>query len=171
MLNRHEIESFIKEKKLITNYINLETQLTPNGFDLTVESLFEFDSAGALDFSNKERVTPEGKAILPQKNNPDDKFGWWTLVKGVYKIKTNEVVTLSKDLIAISFPRSSLLRMGAFTHTGVWDTGFSGKSEFILVVENPQGVRIKQNARVVQLIFTHINETEHGYSGMYQNSE
>ena len=58
--------------------------------------------------------------------------------------------------------------MGAFTQTGVWDAGFKGKSEFILVNENSQGLRLKQNARIIQLIFIKINQTNLGYQGIYQ---
>lgn len=168
MLNREEIERLIKEKGLIDNHINLDTQLTPNGFDLTVCSVFEFDTQGALDFSNKERKVPAGKQIDPQKQNPQDKHGWWELKKGAYKIRTNEVVNLPNDLIALAFSRTSLLRIGAFTQHGVWDAGFKGKGEFILIVENPKGIRLKQNARIAQLIFQRINETGHGYKGVYR---
>ncbi|MBI2447663.1 MAG: deoxyuridine 5'-triphosphate nucleotidohydrolase [Candidatus Omnitrophica bacterium] len=169
MLNREELEKLIKEQGLVTDYINLDIQLTPNGFDLTVGNVYGFDTAGALDFSNKERIVPEGKEILPQKEKPGDKFGWWNLKKGAYKIRTNEIVNIPNDLIAISFPRTSLLRMGAFTQNGVWDAGFKGKSEFILVVENPNGLRLKQNARITQLIFERINKTDKGYNGIYKS--
>lgn len=168
MLNRQEIEKLIKEQGLITGYIDLDTQLTPNGFDLTVAEIFEFDTQGALDFSNKERKIPDGKQILPEKRSPNDKFGWWNLKSGTYKIRTNEVVNLSKELIALAFSRTSLLRMGGFTQHGVWDAGFKGKGEFVLVVGNPQGIRIKQNTRVAQLIFMKINETNCGYEGIYK---
>lgn len=168
MLNRPEIEKLIKEKELIADCINLESQLTPNGFDFTAGSVFEFLDSGALDFSNKERVIPQVREISPEKKNSEDKFGWWNLRKGTYKIRTNESINLPDDLVAIAFPRSSLLRMGAFTHTAVWDAGFKGKSEFILVVENPKGLRLKQNARIIQVIFVRINKTNLGYQGIYQ---
>lgn len=169
MLNREEIKQLLDSHGLIKDYIDLDTQLTPNGFDLTVKNIFEFESDGAIDFSNKERKIPEGKEMAPQKQNPQDKFGWWNLKKGVYKIRTNETVSLPQDLIGIAFSRTSLLRMGAFTANGVWDAGFKGKSEFILVVENPYGIKIKQNARIIQLVFLRINETAQGYDGIYNN--
>jgi dUTP pyrophosphatase len=169
MLNRQELKNLIENQGLITGYLDLDIQLTPNGFDLSAGKVFAFDSLGALDFSNKERRLPAGKEILPEKENPQDKFGWWQLKAGAYKIITNEVVNLPKDLIGIAFSRSSLLRMGAFTQTGVWDAGFRGKSEFILVVGNPLGIKLKQNARVVQLMFTKVNATEQGYDGIYQD--
>jgi dUTP pyrophosphatase len=169
MLNRENLRKLIREKNLVTGYIDLDTQVTPNGFDLTVDSVSSFNSAGALDFSNKERVLPDCPEISPKKQKPEDKFGWWHLEKGAYKAKTNETVNLPNDLIAIAFPRTSLLRMGAYTHHGVWDAGFNGKGEFILVVENPQGLKLKQNARIAQLVFLPINETDQGYKGIYQN--
>lgn len=169
MLNREELKKLIQEKNLVEGYIDLDTQLTPNGFDLTVGNIFEFTTAGSLDFSNKERKLPEAKEIPLQKGNPQDKFGWWQLKKGIYKIRTNEVVNLPKDLIALAFSRTSLLRMGAFTQHGVWDAGFRGKGEFVLTVGNPAGIRIKQNARIAQLVFFNVKETDAGYQGIYQN--
>lgn len=168
LLNRQEVHELIKEKGLITDYINLETQLTANGFDLSVGSVFEFIDGGALDFSNKERLIPQAREIPPEKKNPQDKFGWWHLKKGAYKIRTNEVVNLSLELTALAFVRSSLLRMGAFTEHAVWDAGFRGKGEFILVVENPAGLELKQNARISQIIFIRMNKTERGYQGVFQ---
>lgn len=169
MLNRHQIEALIKEKGLIRDYIDLDTQLTPNGFDLTAAQISGFDEGGAVDFSNKERKVPEGRALLPKRKDPGDKFGWWELARGAYKVLTNETVDIPKDLIGIAFTRTTLLRMGAFTQNGVWDAGFRGRSEFILVVENPHGIRLKQNARVVQLVFQPISETSHGYKGIYRD--
>ncbi len=168
MLNREELEKLIKEKNLISDYVDLSTQLTPNGFDLTASNIFEFDIQGVLDFSNKERIVPVCREIAPKKIKPDDKFGWWDLKKGAYKVKTNESVDIPKDLIGVAFTRTSLLRMGAFTQNGVWDAGFRGRSEFILVVENPHGIKLKQNARVVQLVFQRIAETCEGYNGIYK---
>lgn len=171
MLNRQEIEKNIKENKLIEGYIDLNTQCTPNGFDLTVAVISQFEGQGRIDFSNKERQIPESKEILPAKENPRDTFSWWNLKKGIYKVKTNEVINLPCDLIAFSFTRTSLLRMGAFTQHGVWDAGFRGRSEFALVVENPNGLRLKQNARVTQLVFQRINEVKVGYRGIHQNKK
>lgn len=168
MLNKSQITKLIQEKKLVENYIDLETQVTPNGFDLTAGNIFEFTSNASLDFSNKERILPQAKELLPQKKSSQDKFGWWNLAKGVYKVKTNETINMPNNLTACAFTRTSLLRMGAFTQNGVWDAGFCGKSEFILVIENPFGINLKQNARVAQLVFFSVDATE-GYNGIYKN--
>ena len=171
MLNKEEIEKLIKEKNIIEGYIDLNTQLTPNGFDLTAANIFSFNDKGRIDFSNKERSFPECEEINPVKLSKEEKFGWWDLKKGIYKVKTNETLNLPRDLIAFAFTRTSLLRMGAFTQHGVWGAGFCGKSEFVLVVDNFNGVSIKQNARVAQLVFERITETKTGYQGIHQNKK
>ena len=157
LLVKEEIKKLIEEKKIVEDFINLDIQLTPNGFDLTVEKIFKFTSPGAIDFSNKERVIAEVEKILPQKRR-GEKFGWWSLAQGAYKIRTNESLNLPSNLVALGFPRTSLLRNGVFIQNGVWDAGFSGRSEFILVVENPLGVKIKENARLVQIVFLKIKK-------------
>jgi dUTP pyrophosphatase len=167
MLNKQEINQLIDQAKLIENYIDRETQLTPNGFDLTVETVHQFITGGSLDFSNQERVLPQVKELKSQKKSAQETHGWWAMPHGVYKIKTNETVNIPNNLTAAAFTRTSLLRMGAFTVNGLWDAGFSGKSEFILVVENPYGINLKQNARIIQLVFFPVSETE-SYNGIYK---
>jgi len=169
MLNREELSELILKNELVSGYMDLETQLTPNGFDLTVSQIFRFEGQGSLDFSNKERILPQTPEIAAIKDKPDDKFGWWFLNRGVYKVSTNEVVSIPNDLIAVAYPRSSLLRMGCFTQTAVWDAGYKGRSEFLLIVDNSGGLKLKQNARIAQLAFWKIKETKNGYQGIYQN--
>jgi len=57
--------------------------------------------------------------------------------------------------------------MGCTIENGVWDAGFRGQSEFMLIVENEEGVEIKENARVNHIVFEKIEETE-CYQGKYQ---
>ncbi|MCF7873480.1 MAG: deoxyuridine 5'-triphosphate nucleotidohydrolase [Candidatus Omnitrophica bacterium] len=168
MLNKKEIRDLIEGKDLIENYINLEKQLTPNGVDLTVAKLSTFLKAGSLDFSNDERIIPEGEEVVLEKKNPEDKYGWWSLVPGSYKIKTNEIINLPNNLTALAFSRTSILRMGCFSSHGVWDAGFSGKGEFLLSVQNPAGVKIKENARIAQLVFFRVEKTTE-YKGIHKH--
>lgn len=73
------------------------------------------------------------------------------------------------DKMAMALPRSSLLRCGATLDTAVWDPGYNGRSQSLLVVHNPHGIRIKKNARLMQLIFICMREVAHkAYSGIYQ---
>ncbi len=162
ILHDEEIRKLIA-KGLVTGYISLEKQLQPNGFDLTAREIFRFKGAGSIDFSNKERKFPETEPVVFTDM-------WAHLNPGIYKVKTNEIVSIPRDIIALAQPRSSLLRMGAFTVHGIWDAGFSGRSEFALVVQNPAGLSIKQNARIAQLAFVRLpSPASKGYSGIHQN--
>ena len=167
MLNKKQIKKLIEEDKLIQGYIDLEKQLTPNGFDMTVGEIYQFNSSGSVDFSNSERVMPDCEKLVAHKVE-GDKYGWWSLDQGVYKVKTNETINMPTNLTALAFTRTTLLRMGVFTQHGVWDAGFRGKSEFVLVVQNKYGVRIKENGRVAQLAFTPVDETE-SYNGIFKD--
>ena len=72
-------------------------------------------------------------------------------------------------MCAIARPRSSLLRMGVTVETAVWDAGYRGRSEALLIVYNSAGFYIKKDARVVQLIFMRMeNAVQQGYSGRYR---
>jgi len=167
MLNKDEIKELVEKEGLVENYPHLDTQLQPNGFDITVDKVFEFKDKGSLDFSNSEREIPRTEKLDPVKKSEEDEYGWWELEKGAYKVRTNEKFNMPKDLAGIVFPRSSLLRMGCTTETGVWDAGYSGKAEFLLLVKNEEGVEIKENARIAQLLFVPIDEVEEGYGGVY----
>ena len=150
-------------KPLIEDYISWEHQLQPNGFDITAHEIYRFDGAGKLDFSNKERELPECEEICWEDM-------WAHLGMGAYKFKTNEKFNMPNDVIAFAQTRSSLLRMGCHVANGFWDTGFEGKCEGLLVVSNPHGINIKQNARVTQVMFIRLNsESEKQYSGQYKN--
>lgn len=166
-LNNEQLREAV-EDGLVENFIDLETQLTPNGFDLTAKEIHSFEDSGSLDFSNSEREIPETSAVEPEKKSEDDEYGWWHLEPGAYKIKTNEIVDIPENVIGFAYPRSSLLRMGCTIENGVWDAGFRGQSEFLLIVENEDGVEIKENARVNHIVFEKIQETGQGYEGRYQ---
>jgi len=155
------------ENGLVQDYVHLETQLQPNGFDVTVAEIHEFEGGGKLDFSNSEREIPDSKPIEPEKKDPEDDYGWWKLDPGVYKVVMNEKVNIPKNLVGVAFPRSSLLRMGATTENAFWDAGYSGGGAFMLKVSNPEGIEIKENARINQLGFIEVDETDEGYSGIY----
>ncbi len=149
----------------VEDAVDLEVQTQPNGVELTLATVETFDGMGALAFDNDERVLP------PTTRLPYDADGWIHLKLGAYKIRFNETVSVPVDRYAIARPRSSLLRMGASAPTALWDSGFIGKGEGLLVVHNPYGIRIRKDARLVQLVFVQLPEpVEKGYDGRYQRT-
>jgi len=90
------------------------------------------------------------------------------LVPGAYSITYNEIIHLPKNVMALATPRSSLLRCGVTVNTAVWDAGYSGRSQSLMVVYNPQGFRLQRNARIVQIVFLQLTKETEGYQGAYQ---
>jgi len=90
------------------------------------------------------------------------------LMPGAYVVTYNEIVHLPKNIMALATPRSSLLRCGVTVNTAVWDAGYSGRSQSLMVVYNPQGFRLQRNARIVQLVFFQLTGETEGYHGDYQ---
>jgi len=91
------------------------------------------------------------------------------LKRGTYLIVFNEIVKMSNDLIGFLRPRSSLIRSGASIFSSLWDPGYCGKSSSLLVVFNKNGLKLKKNARVAQMVFVKLSKaTKKIYSGIYQ---
>ena len=163
MLNDQTIRHLINNHQLITHYKDLDTQLQPSGFDITLHHIESFTGSGAADYNNQERIIAQTTPLEP------DPEGWYRLPQGAYKVVYNETVKMPLDVAAIARTRSTLLRNGAALGTAVWDPGYQGRSSSLLTVHNPHGIRLKRDARIAQLIFFHTEKVEKGYSGAYQN--
>ncbi len=135
--------------ELIEGLINREVQEQPAGVDLTVSKVFSFTTRGVFGFSDKEishvkEIPPEG--------------GAWTLSYGAYKIRFNEIVRVPKNSLGLCLPRSSLLRSGVDVRCAVWDPGYLGRGEALMIVMNPYGIKVIKNARVAQFILLRLAE-------------
>ena len=163
ILSKNEIDELLKlDPPLVEDMIDSETQVQVNGCELTLDRIFAFAGQGAIAFDNSERVLPEFTELAFDDN------GWIDLPAGSYKIISREIVHIPKDVIAIARPRSSLLRCGASVETAVWDSGYEGRSECLLLVFNERGFRLKRGARVIQLLFVGLASETDGYRGVYQ---
>lgn len=165
MLSHDELIYLLNEKPpLVEKMIKPDIQVQPNGIELTLQRVEIHDGSGSIAFDNSQRNLPSTKIL------DFDYDGWLHLPKGNYKIVFNEIVNIPKNIAAIAKPRSSLLRCGVTVETAVWDAGYSGRSESLLVVYNENGFRVKKDARVLQLLFFRLGkEVDKGYSGAYQN--
>ncbi|VVB57515.1 Deoxyuridine 5'-triphosphate nucleotidohydrolase [uncultured archaeon] len=141
----------------------LEEQFQPAGVDLSVASVWGFEEAGAVDLDNKKRRLPRTREL------PFGPDGMLHLAPGAYKIIFNEIVSIPSDAAALARSRSSLLRMGASVQTALWDPGYTGRSEALLLVSNPHGMDLHRDARVAQLVFVRLEKPSgEVYAGQYQ---
>ena len=163
ILSKLEIQQLLQNQPpLIEGYINLEEQVQPNGFDLTLREIALLQSSGRIAVSNSQRLVSDLAPLM------FDGLGFISLPPGAYIITFNEIVHLPRNIMALAKPRSSLLRCGVTVDTAVWDAGYSGRSQSLMVVYNSQGFRLQKNARVLQLVFLRLTEETDGYGGAYQ---
>ena len=157
----------IGDPPLVEHCRDLETQLQPNGLDVTLRSVSSFSAGsapGGIGISDRDRTLPETVELA----FGDD--GWLHLQPGQYLITFNEIINLPLHIMALARPRSSLLRSGVAIHTAVWDAGYSGRSQALMTIHHPQGFGIQQDARVAQMVFMYLDAGDaQGYRGRYQN--
>jgi len=152
-----------RERPLVGEWLDLEQQVQPNGFDLSLREVGRYVGPGVVARDNVGRRLPE---VAPLPFGED---GFLDLAPGPYQIVFNEVVDLPRDLMALGRPRSSLCRCGVSVHSAVWDAGYRGRSTSLLVVDNPAGFRVQKDARLLQLVFFGLGEAvAEGYRGAYQ---
>jgi len=148
---------------LVENLCDAEQQVQPNGIDLTLKEVALLSSPGSLGIGNASRILSSTSPLV------FDGLGRVDLLPGCYLVTYNEVVNLPKNILALAMPRSSLLRCGVSIHNAVWDAGYSGRSQSLMVVYNPQGFRLQRNARIVQMVFFFLSrEVVQGYHGVFQ---
>ena len=163
VLSRQDIHRLLQqEPPLVENYINLKEQVQPNGIDLTLREVALLQSSGRIAVADSQRQV---SALAPLVF---DGLDFIDLIPGAYIITYNEIVHLPVDVMALAAPRSSLLRCGVTVNTAVWDAGYSGRSQSLMIVYNPGGFRLQRNARIVQLVFLRLIQATEGYRGAYQ---
>jgi dUTP pyrophosphatase len=163
VLSKSDIKQLLEQKPpLVEGYINLGEQLQPNGFELTLRDIARFQNAGQIGAENKTRRLPDLAPLLFAND------GFMDIISGSYLITYNEIVHLPNNMMALGRPRSSLLRCGVTIGTAVWDAGYEGRSQSLMVVYNTQGFRVQKNARVMQLVFFRLTSETDGYTGTYQ---
>ena len=153
-----------RSPNLLEGYLSLKSQLQPNGFDMTVRNVERLTNPGAMGNEDSTRIL-SGNEVL--QFGADD---WLELEPGPYLVTFNEVVHLPLDVMALGRPRSSLIRTGVSIHTAVWDAGYNGRSQALMVIYHPNGYRIQRDARIMQLVFFQMeNAAIRGYEGRFQS--
>lgn len=164
ILKDEELKRYLKHSPPLVEGVEVNSPaVQPNGIELSVDEVYEFKTWGSIGASNQSRVIPEGVEVRA------DEGGRWTLNRGAYRVRMREVVHIPLDVFAVGKPRSSMLRCGVSVETALWDSGYEGRSEVLMVVHNPVGFRLERGARILQLVFFKLEgEVGEGYDGRYQ---
>ncbi len=158
-----EILRLVKEEKLVENLCERELKDPEGaGFDIRVGNIYKINSCGYLgveerDTSNTELIAEYGK----QKE--------YILKPNEYVlIKTMEKVNLPKNLVMLTFPRSSLHRCGVFLIATQTAPGYKGGLIFGLKNICDKEFRLELGARVAHIMFFEVKGKGNLYRGQWQ---
>jgi len=133
-----------------------ESQVQPNGVDLTLGSVYEQVEPG--------RIERDGKTVGERRElEPED--GVYRLEPGGYVVEYADRVVIPDGHVGFLYPRSSLLRNSCMLDTAVWDAGYEGRGEGLLEVHH--AVELEEGARIAQLVLAEAAHEE-TYEGSYQ---
>lgn len=160
-------ESLANKNELIDNkfYEILESNsyiINPRQ-SMLIEVLIPIES-GLVNFNNEIRQICRYSNMYPLAD-----INYFDLPYGqCYIIRLKERINLPKNIMAITKPRSSLIRNGVYIQSAIWDAGYHGRGHIMLIVENPYGIKLTYDARICQMIFIKLNKESLGYSGIFQ---
>lgn len=129
--------------------VHADTQVHPDGVDLTVSEVHRLTGGGSLDFGGSEYEQASRRKIEPRLAAPDDDYGWWHLDSGPYLVVYNESFEPEEDERARLEPLGRLLRAGA-SHAGRSLSG-AGEELASLLFVSPSGCDLKENCRISRL--------------------
>ncbi|MFC7018804.1 MULTISPECIES: deoxyuridine 5'-triphosphate nucleotidohydrolase [Haloarcula] len=134
-----------------------DSQVQPNGVDLTLEAVYEQVEPG--------RIERGGKTIGERRECEADD-GVYHLDPGGYVVEYADQVVVPEGHVGFLYPRSSLLRNSCMLDTAVWDAGYEGRGEGLLEVHHP--IELETGARIAQLVLAEAAH-EGTYEGSYQH--
>lgn len=144
----------LESEDLITHLqgiVHRDTQEHDYHFDLTVGDVEAFNGTGALDFGGSE-FRPAGTHKLdPEKQDPEDDYGWWELEGGTYRAIFNEALARPREALVFITPHSHLRQAGIVAETLIYVPGEDTGRPYMNFRVPSGGCRIKENARFASL--------------------
>jgi dCTP deaminase len=149
VLSDADITEYMSENILGLDPFN-EKNLTPNGYDLSIEEIF---------IKKTDQHINEGNAVIPP-------FSW-------FAISTKEFVKMSARITAQLWIRSSYARKGVMASFGKVDAGFHGTLTISCFNATDEEIEIPIGDRFCQIVFEKLesvpSELYDKKSGNYQN--
>lgn len=149
ILSDVDIKKFMENNELGINPFN-EKNLTPNGYDLSIDEIF-------IRKSNQH--IKEGIAVIPAMT--------W------FAISTKEFVKMGPQITSQLWIRSSYARKGVLASFGKVDAGFHGTLTISCFNSNDDPLEIPIGDRFCQIVFENMesipSELYDKKSGNYQN--
>lgn len=172
LLSRDVLKELILNKQLITEYEDIDKQLTANGFDIRLGAIVEVLDGGKLSISKADIRPPKlGKAVvLPGFEKRLEGYDIKELIIGTGVVKLDslkpylvipcEFINTPNDLMFHINARTSLFRITqSLLGCTIGEAGFKGFLTFMLfpVLD----CEIELGARIAQLSFSELKGEAH----------
>jgi len=158
-----------KAKQFVSEYV----KVNPAGIDMRPKKVFRipFEKIDYIFLEGKNRgyyVNGEFKRLVDVLEEVKPKNNYWELDTGYYYVVFPKV-KIPPNVLALSFPRSTLNRLGIHKfETAVFDPGYEG--EFNQTFYFPKKAKIHINEAWIQLVFFRLEEeAKQLYNGYWQN--
>jgi len=155
-----EVKPFINDGDI------MDEAVQKNGIDLTIDKIIQLMGCPSFSHNKDYEERCVHMEIEPQSITGLDSPGW-NLGPGEYVIQWNEKIKIPTLAIGLLLPRSSMLRNGITINGAVWDRGYEGKGQSLMIVGS-NGVLIERFYRAAQMIFIGAIDDGESYEGQYQ---
>jgi dCTP deaminase len=151
ILSDKEINKYVSDVDLIHPFE--EKQLTPNGYDVSIEEIELINDVKLL--------LVDGKYQIPRKMS--------------FIVLTKEKVSMPKNIVGRLSIKTKYARKGFILSPGVVDAGFVGKLNLCFYNANEDPVLVEKGKPIVQLVFERMADgSAKAYaerSGNYQDQD
>lgn len=142
-----------KVAEMMSDLVHYDTQVHSRGVDLTVDEVYKCTGAAELDFGGSEFNAATLEPIEPVKRNEDDDYGWWNLNQGAYVIKLNEQLADEAKEHPLFIASLEHLSQSGCVLSSLNNPPTEHPINLSFYV-GEHGIKIKENARVAQIVTT-----------------
>lgn len=166
--------ALVKEKKLIDNLGKRELENPEGvGFDLRLGSVHQITEGGAYIEADGAAGLGKRKGVKTKEIatfKPRAKKQQEIIIKpgDYFLVTTFESVNTPKNLMPLTYPRSSLFRAGLVLLNTKTDPGYKGTLTMGLANLGPFEVKLQLGARICNMVFIKIDGETVNYRGQHQ---
>ncbi|MFQ5817574.1 MAG: dCTP deaminase [Terriglobia bacterium] len=133
----------------LKNLVSEKHQVHAYHVDLTACNIYGVNPTGEVDFGGSEYIPAQPAELRTHQKHSQDRYQWWELHHGAYRVEFNEALELADNEIALLETHERLLRAGA-SHPANFIRGHAAPLHTLLSVSSAR-IQIKQNARIATL--------------------
>jgi dUTP pyrophosphatase len=144
-------------------------QIQPNGVDLRIGELYRVSGNHAY-FGEEEYVKPKRTKIQPEEEYAGRRQ-FYSIPPGHYIVVYDEKIHIPEGHVGHVYPRSRLMRSGIQLTTALWDQGYEGVGEGMLIVpKSIKNTEIQVSTPIAQMTLREAESPEEfeTYDGSHQ---